>query len=142
MVLRIESVTFGLLAVQPEQKSSTSTRLIGPVTVGVNVWPAQLALVMPKPVGLTVVFLASVLSGAASTTLPGVETRSQLEGLPPWNVDCELSVKQPLCGAELSVKFCVAVPPSGTTIGDADAGSNPSFAAITDAYVPAGTVNE
>jgi hypothetical protein len=65
-----------------------------------------------------------------------------LAGLPAWNVDCELSVKQPLCAAALSVKFRVAVPPSGTTIVDADAGSNPSYVAVRVAYVPAGTVNE
>ena len=61
-----------------------------------NVWPAQLVLVNAKPVGLTFVFFASVLSGFASTTLPGLVTRSQFDGTPRWNVLCVLSVKQPL----------------------------------------------
>ena len=61
-----------------------------------------------KPVGLTFVFFASVLSGFASTTLPGLVVRSQLAGTPRWNVLCVLSVKQPLCAEALSVKFCVA----------------------------------
>ena len=64
--------------------------------MGVNVWPAQLVLVKPKPLGLTFVFFASVLSGFASTTLPGLVTRSQFDGTPRWKVLCVLSVKQPL----------------------------------------------
>ena len=44
VVFRIESVTFGLFT-EHRQKSSTSTRFSWPVTVGVNVWPAQLVFV-------------------------------------------------------------------------------------------------
>ena len=91
----IESVTFGLFTVQ-RQKSSRSTRFSWPLTVGVNVWPAQVVLLKLKPVGLTFVFFASVLSGFASWTLPGFATRSQFEGTPRWKVLCVLSVKHPL----------------------------------------------
>ena len=41
-------------------------RFSWPLTVGVNVWPAQPVLVKLKPLGLTLVFFASVLSGFAS----------------------------------------------------------------------------
>src|SRR5690242_8063126 len=51
VVALIETVMFGELAVQLAQKSSKSTRFNVPVTAGVNVWPAQLVSVMPKPVG-------------------------------------------------------------------------------------------
>jgi hypothetical protein len=62
----------------------------------VKVCPAQVVLVKPNPVGLTLAFLASVLSGLASWTLPGFVTRSQFDETPRWNVACVLSVKQPL----------------------------------------------
>src|SRR4051812_18973675 len=133
---------FGLVPLQLEQKSSTSTRLSWPATVGVNVWPAQLVLLKPKPVGLTLLFFAAVLSGFASTTLPGLETRSQFVGAPRWNVDCELSVKHPLCAPAPSAKLRVGVPPSGTAIVAAEPSLKPALLAVSDAYVPAGTVNE
>src|SRR4029453_3081458 len=81
VVFRIERVTSGLFRVQ-RQKSSKSTRLSWPVTVGVNVWPAQLVLVKLKPLGDTFEFCAAVLSGFASTTLPGLATRSHADGMP------------------------------------------------------------
>src|SRR5436190_1726437 len=133
---------FGLVTVQLEQNSSTSTRFSWPVTVGVNVWPAQLVFVKPKPVGLTSAFFASVLSGWASVTLPGLPTRSQLLGAPRWNVACVLSVKQPAWTEADSVKFFVSVPPFGTPSAEPELGSKPGFAAETVGYAPAGTVNE
>ena len=142
VVFRIDNVTLGVFAVHDAQNSSTSIRLSWPLTVGVNVWPAQLVLLKPNPLGLTLLFFAAVLSGAASTTLPGLETRSQLDGLPRWNVDCELSVKQPLWAEALSVKFRVAVPPLGTEIVAVEDGSKPALLADSVGYVPAGTVNE
>ena len=83
-----------------------------------------------------------MLSGFASWTLPGFATRSQFDGTPRWKVLCVLSVKQPLCAEALSVKFRVAVPPSGTAIAAAEPVSKPAFAAVSDGYVPAGTLNE
>jgi hypothetical protein len=88
---------------------------------------------MPKPVGLTLVFCAAVLSGLARTTLPGLAVRSQSAGTPRWNVLCVLSVKQPLCAEAARVKFRVAVPPSGTAIVEVDAPSNPGLLAVSDA---------
>src|SRR6516165_6266933 len=85
VVARIESVTFGLFVVQLRQKSSTSTSLSLPETVGVNVWPAQLVFVKLNPAGLTVEFCVAVLSDAASWMTPGVLVRSQLVGTPRWN---------------------------------------------------------
>src|SRR5438105_345587 len=111
----MESVTFGLFAVQLAQKSSTSTRLSAPDTVGVNVWPPHVLLLIAKPDGLTVEFCAAVLSGDASWTTPGLPVRSQLAGTPRSNALCVLSVKQPLWAAALSVKFLTSVPPFGTT---------------------------
>ena len=61
-----------------------------------KVCPAQAVLVKPNPVGLTLPFFASVLSGLPNWTLPGLVTRSQFEGTPRWKVLCVLSVKQPL----------------------------------------------
>ena len=107
-----------------------------------KVWPAQLVLVKPKPVGVTVVFCAVELSGFASTTLPGLAVRSQLAGTPRWKAVCVLSVKQPLCAAAERVKFCVGVPPSGTAIVAADARVEARLVGGSDGYVPAGTVNE
>jgi hypothetical protein len=112
------------------------------VTDGVKVWPAQAVFEMPKPEGLTLVFRASVLSGLARVTLPGLAVRLQFVGTPRWKALCELSVKQPLCAAALSVKFLVRVPPSGTTSVVADAVSKPALAAVSVGCVPAGTVNE
>jgi hypothetical protein len=141
-VARSEIVMFGFTPLQFAQNSSTSTRFSLPVTVGVNVWPAQLTLSKPNPVGLTFVFRASVLSGLARTTAPGLETRSQFPGVPRWKVLCELSVKQPLWAAPVSVKLCVALPPFGTAIVATEDVSKPSALAVSVGYVPAGTVNE
>ena len=96
VVARIDRVMVGPVVVHPEQNSSTSTRLSWPLTVGVNVWPAQPVFVKPKPVGLTDGLFASVLSGLARTMLPGLATRSQFVGMPRWSVLCVLSVKHPL----------------------------------------------
>src|SRR3954471_9609784 len=85
VVFRIDSVMFGFAPLQPEQKSSTSTRLSWPETVGVKVWPAQLVLLKPNPVGLTLEFFVSVLSGFERTTEPGTDVRSQFAGTPRWN---------------------------------------------------------
>ena len=132
-MFRIETVMSGFAPLQPEQKSSTSIRFSWPLAVGVNVWPAQAVLLKPNPVGLTVEFLASVLSGLARTTLPGLAFRSQLVGTPRWKVLCELSVKQPLCAAALRAKLRVAVPPSGTEIVAEDPGSKPALLAVSEA---------
>ena len=86
---------------------------------------------IPKPVGLTVEFCAAVLSGLASTTLPGLDVRSQFAGTPRWNAVWVLSTKQPLCGAAVSVKFCVRVPPSGTASIDAVPVLNPGLSAVS-----------
>ena len=56
VVARIETVRFGNVPVQPLQKRSRSTCVSWPVTPAVNVWPAQLVLVIPKPFGVTDVF--------------------------------------------------------------------------------------
>ena len=141
VVFRIESARVGLAAVQPEQNSSTSTRLSCPVTVGVNVCPAQLVFVKPKPVGLTLLFLAAVLSGLARTTFEGLLTRSQLFGTPRCQSACVLSVKQPACDEAPRLKFRVAVPPSGTAIVATEDGSKPALLAVRVGYVPAGSVN-
>src|SRR5689334_4850206 len=53
LVARMETVMFGLVAVQPEQKSSMSARVSWPLMAAVKVCPAHDVLVMPKPVGLT-----------------------------------------------------------------------------------------
>ena len=54
-----------------------------------------------------------------------------------------LSVKQPLCGerAEREV-LRVEVPPFGTAFVAAEPGSKPGLLAVSDGYVPAGTLNE
>ena len=69
-------------------------------------------------------------------------TRSQFDGAPRWKVLCVLSVKQPLCAEALSVKLRVKVPPFGTVFGAAEPGSKPGLLAVSDGYVPAGTLNE
>ena len=51
------------------------------------------------------------------------------------------SLRQPLVAAALSVKFCVAVAAFGTAMLEAEAGSKPALLALTDGYVPAGSVN-
>ena len=63
-------------------------------------------------------------------------------GVPCWKSLCDVSTKQPLCAAAESVKFCVAVPPSGTAIVEAEPVMKPALTAVSEAYVPAGTVNE
>src|SRR3954453_9604443 len=66
VVLRSEIVMFGFAPLHVEQKRSTSIRFSCPVTVGVNVWPAQAVAENPNPVGETVEFCAAVLSGFES----------------------------------------------------------------------------
>ena len=51
VVFRIDRVMLGFAPLHAEQNSSTSTRFSWPVTVGVKVWPAQVVLLKPKPVG-------------------------------------------------------------------------------------------
>jgi hypothetical protein len=78
------------------------------------------------------------LVGGARRTSPGLAVRSQLLGVPCWKSLCDVSTKQPLVAAAERVKFCVAVPPSGTAIVEAEPVLKPAFAAVSEAYVPAG----
>src|SRR4051812_5062433 len=141
VVARSETVTLGVVPVQPGQKRSTSMWVTGPVGPGVKVCPAHVVELKAKPLLVTVVF-ASTLLFAASCTLPGSPVRSQPFGVPVWKSAWASSVKQPLVGAAASVKSFVAVPASGTSRPVADPGSKPGALAESDGYRPAGIVNE
>src|SRR4029453_4464179 len=73
---RIETGRFGVVPVQPLQKRSRSTLDKLPVTPAVKVCPAQLVLVKPKPLLVTVRFCWSRFAGASRTTSPGLVVRS------------------------------------------------------------------
>ena len=52
------------------------------------------------------------------------------DATPVWKSACVVSVRQALVGAAVSEKFCVVVPPSVTTIDEAEAEENPGLLAI------------
>ena len=56
VVALMEIVMFGVVPVQPLQNRSTSILVSCPVTPALKVWPAQLVLLKPKPLFVTVVF--------------------------------------------------------------------------------------
>src|SRR5260370_40096893 len=112
----IETVIVGVVPVQPLQNSSTSALVSLPVTAGVKVWPAQLELLKPNPLFVTVVFCGSILAPLKRRTSPGLLVRSQLVGTPPWKSAWVVSVRQPLVGASVREKFWVRVRPSFTTM--------------------------
>src|SRR5260370_40386085 len=84
LVALIETVIFGVVPLQPLQNSSTSALVSLPVTAGVKVWPAQLVLLKPNPLFVTVVFCWSILAPLKRMTSPGRLSRSQLVGTTRW----------------------------------------------------------
>ena len=56
LVALSESVRLGVVPVQPLQNRLRSTRVIWPVTAGVNICPPQVVIVIPTPLVLRVVF--------------------------------------------------------------------------------------
>src|SRR6266571_3483136 len=126
-VARTDSVRSGVVPVHPEQKRLMSAFVRTPLTAGVKVWPPYVVVVMPLPKLPSVSFFWSIGVRSGSWMFPGLETKSQLVGTPRWNAFCVLSVKHPLWAAALSVKFRIAVPPSGTEIAEAEAESKPSL---------------
>src|SRR4051812_29388307 len=67
---------------------------------------------------------------------------SRLVATPAWKSAWVVSVRQALGGAAVNEKFCVVVPPSVTTMDEAEAGPNPGLPAVIDGYVPAGVPGE
>src|ERR1041385_1851480 len=137
-VARRETVRFGIVPVQPLQKRSRSARVSVPVCAAVKVCPAQLVLLNPKPLLVTVRFCWSMKSGLASLTSPGLALRLTLFGMPARKSPCVVSVRNALVGAAASAKSCVVVLPSVTTMLEAEAEVYPGKLAVMVGYVPAG----
>src|SRR5207248_5361474 len=94
LVALMETVRFGVVPMQLLQKRSRSALVKGPVTAGVKVCPAQLVLLKPKPLLLTVRFCGSMEAAFTSVTSPGLLVRSQLVATPVWKSVCVVSVRQ------------------------------------------------
>src|SRR5262245_11331020 len=107
----METVMFGVVPVQRLQNRSRSTRVSGPAVTGVNVGPAHEVELNPKPEFVTVVFCWSMCGTLARITSPALAARSQFVPTPDWKSPCDVSVKQPLAGADPRTKFRVVVPP-------------------------------
>src|ERR1051325_5632457 len=105
-----------------------------------KVWPVQAGVPKPVPVVVPAVFCWSSCGAFESITSPGLVVRSSAaDGTPPARKSvCVVSVRQALVGAAVKEKFCVVVPPSVTTMLEADAVTNPGLLAVSDGYVPAG----
>src|SRR3954451_6657987 len=135
-VARSDSVRSGGVPVHEAppwtQKSSTEACVRRPVLLGTKVCPAQVVELKPKPLLDTVRFCWLTPTSWASLTEPGVEISSQPEGSPAWNAFWELSVKQPGFAGAVSAKSCVAVPPLGTVMLDAEPVVSPSLLAVSD----------
>src|SRR6185295_1825922 len=132
LVARRLTVRFGVVPVQPEQKSLRSTRTRGPLTEGVIVCPSQVVVVVPTPLLPRVVFCWLRFSTwSTSLTSFGLVVRSTLLGTPVWKSAWVVSVRHALRGALSSAKSCVLVPPSVMTIGAADSGTNPGELTMT-----------
>src|SRR5436305_6019072 len=116
LVLRIESVRFGVVPVHPEQKSWTSTFTSWPVTAGIKVCPPQLAVPKLVPVVVPAVFDWSRFGAFTRRTSPGLVVRSTLVATPVWKSAWVVSTGQALVGAVPSEKFCVVVLPSVMTM--------------------------
>src|SRR4051794_20030815 len=114
LVLRIESVRFGVVPVHPEQKSWTSSFTRLPVTAGIKVCPPQLVVEKLVPVVVPAVFDWSRVGAFDRVALPGLAARSRFVGVPAWKSSCVVSVGHALAGALASEKFCVVVLPSVT----------------------------
>src|SRR3954471_2211365 len=142
LVARMDTARFGVVPVQLLQNRSRSTRVRLPLTPAVNVWPAQLVALIPKPLFVTVVFCWSILAAFSRVTSPGLLLKSQFVATPLWKSGCVVSVMQPFDAATVSTKSCVTEPASGTTIPAALAELNPAKVAVSLGYVPAGTLNE
>src|SRR4051812_23472361 len=121
LVARMETARSGGVAPQPRQKSGTSALTSFPLIAGIKVCPVQAGVPKPVPVVVPAVLDWSSCGAFSSLTSPGLLVRSQLVATPVWKSACVVSVKQPLAAAVLSAKFCVAVLPSATVIGPADA---------------------
>ena len=93
------------------------------MTPDVNVWPAQLVDVKPKPLVVTVVFCWSTVGTLSSVTSPGLVVRSTFVPTPVWKSACVVSVGQALAAAVASEKFCVVVLASVTTMPVAEPGA-------------------
>ena len=63
---------------------------------------------------------------------PGLVVTSTVVRTPVRKSDCVVSVRQALGGAAASEKFCVVVPPSVTTMPEAEPGTNPGLLAVID----------
>src|SRR6266436_8075661 len=131
LVLRTERVRLEA-PVQALQKSWTSTLASNPVTAGIKLWPVQLGVPKPVPVVVPAVFCWSTVGAFKSVKSPGLVFRSTLVETPVRKSLCVVSVKQALAAAVASEKSCVVVPPSVTTIDEADAGKDPGKIAVID----------
>ena len=79
---RIETLRFGVVPVQALQKRFRSTLVKLPVAADVNVCPAQLVLVKPKPLLVVDAFCWSTFAGARRVTSPGLVVRSTFVNTP------------------------------------------------------------
>jgi hypothetical protein len=109
-VARIDTVRFGVVPVQPEQKSWRSTLVSCPVIAGMKVWPPQLAVPKLVPVDVPPVDAWSTFGAFSSETSPGLPVRSQFVATPAWKSACVVSVRHPLLGEVCREKFRVVAP--------------------------------
>ena len=129
--LRIDTVRFGIVtAPQFKLKKLISARTTGPVIADVNVCASHVAVLKPAPWLPRVVFCWSMTGGLASLTSPGLTMTFTFVGTPVWKSACVVSVGHPLAGGAESERFCVVVPPSVTTIFDAEPVTNPGKLAV------------
>src|SRR5437868_8992654 len=104
LVARIETVTFGLAPLQPEQNIARSTEFSWPVTCGWNVCAAQVTFENPKPLLLMLLFCSL---GFPRITSPGLVFKSTLNGVPALKSAFEVSVKQPRSGPRTKFWFVI-----------------------------------
>jgi len=125
VVVLTSAMMFGLVPEQVLQKMYTSRRASFPVIVGVNVWPARLVELKPKPFAFASSTRRFKIGEFVRVTFPGLELKSQFAGTPVWKSACVVSVKQPLTDAADSEKFFTVVPPLVTTTFDVVPGIKP-----------------
>src|SRR5437016_2173105 len=82
LVLRMDTVRLGVVPVQLEQKSWTSTVVSRPVAAGIKVCPSQLVVLTDVPVVVPAVFDWSILGVFWRMTSPGLVVRSTLLVMP------------------------------------------------------------
>ncbi len=128
-VARRDSVRLGVVPVQPEQNRLISARTSWLLSVGVNVWPPQVVVVITTPLVPSEVFCWSSAALLSRVTLPGVVVRSRLTKTPAWKSDCVVSTRQALAGAADKEKFWIVVALSLTTMFVAAAVTKPALLA-------------